>query len=302
MSIEPKVFGPAHMRMIELPISEIFVDQSFNCRGAYSAEEIAEASAAFEKQPMLHPPAIARMNDQWQLIAGFLRFAVWEVQRIEVGVFRWVESDDVRELSLTNMAENLLRKDLRPSELVQCITGLRESGVDAAVIAQYCRCTTRWVRRLCALKRSAHPDLWAAFVSGNSSHLTLRRMLDLADHEPAEQLQRWKRMQEAAELADECARGYEEEIKAQQDKPVRRRRRYPARRHAHQVRRLIEHEPTLRPEYRQGALDMLAWFLTGADLPLKVSLSTFGRLRKHGALASAIVSAPKTDGGDPAGE
>jgi hypothetical protein len=272
-----KVFGPEHMRMIELPLSEVMVDPAFNCRGVYSVEEITQACEAFEHEPMLHPPTVARVGEQWMLIAGFLRFAVWQVKRVDVGVFRWIEADDARKLALTNVAENMLRNELRPHEIVDGIARLRELGIDAEVIGKACKYSKRWVNRLYAFKRSAHPELWDAFVAHGGARLSMRRALDLADHRHEEQPRRLRQVLKVEGNADDIARGYPDPDAAQSAQPEastpRTRRRYPSRRHARQVEKLIELEPMLRPDYRKGLLDMLRWFLFRTEFPFKVSLA-----------------------------
>lgn len=260
-----RAYGPPHMRMIELPITAVVVDPAFNCR-AYTAAEIAEACEQFETQPMLHAPTVARVDGEWRLVAGFRRFAVWQVKGVAEGVFRWIDATDARELLVANLVENLVRRDLRPHELVEAFARLAQQGLDAYDIAARCHCSDRWVRRLWSLQRSAHPELWAMFVAGTSPHLTLTRMLDLADHPPAVQLHRWRQMLGASERADEHARGYRE--RSGDDAPPpgpSSRRRLPSRRRAERMRRVVEKDPSLDPAYRKGALDTFAWFLGGTD-------------------------------------
>lgn len=273
-----RAYGPPHMRMIELPIAAVVVDPGFNCR-AYTAEEIAEACDQFESQPMLHAPTVARVGGEWRLVAGFRRFAVWQVKGVADGVFRWIDATDARELLITNLVENIGRRDLRPHELVEAFVRLQREGLDAYEIAARCQCSDRWVRRLWSLQRSAHPELWSAFVAGTTRHLTLTRMLDLADHPPAVQLQRWRQMLGAAERADEHARGYRESAGENPPPPPPSRRRLPSRRRAERMRRHIERDAALDPAYRQGALDVFAWFLRGTDLPARSNPS--GGLRSE---------------------
>lgn len=295
-----KTFGPPHMRMVELPLSAVVVDPSFNCREPYTAEEIGKACVAFETQPMLHAPAVARVEGQWMLVSGFLRMAVWLTKELEVGVFRWIESDDLAVLARANLAENVARQELKMHELVERLTFLRESGVDPELIAQDCGYSVRHVRRVCTLKRCAHPKLWETFVAGHDPHLTMRRMLDLADHAPAQQLERWQQMHEAGELADEHARGYSQGPNGANDGPSRdtpmrtstglgatggrsgkrARRRLPARRQVEQLYRLIEREPTMEASYRRGMVEILRWLLHGDEMQLQVSTSSLRAPRR----------------------
>ncbi|MCC6873705.1 MAG: hypothetical protein IT378_05280 [Sandaracinaceae bacterium] len=268
-----KTFGPPHMRMVELPLSEVVVDPGFNCREPHTEEELAQACDLFEVQPMLHPPTVVQIGERWILIAGFLRFAVWQRKGVEQGLFRWIEEQDAQALVLTNLSENMARRDLRPHEIAERIARLRELGVDAETLARHCRCSARWVRRVFALKRDAHPELWAAFVSGRSPHLTMARMLDLSDQSKPEQLRRLKLMHEAGERADEIARGFSDGGEGGTTTQVRRRKRYPPRRHAEKLLRVIERDGRLGAEFQRGAVAILQWLLHGTDLHLQRGLS-----------------------------
>lgn len=273
----PRIFGPEHMRVIELPVEAVIVDPTFNCRRAYTTEQIEQACDVFEAQPMLHTPTVARVEGEWRLVAGFLRFAVWRAKGVATGLFRLVEAGDLHELAVLNMVENLQRHDLEPAEIVEGIMRLRDSGLEPKEIAQRCGCSSRWVRRISALKRDAHPELWAAFIERRSPHLTLTRVLDLADHRPEEQLRLLRLILKAAESADELAHGYREAGADGAPPPggVRvpsPRRRYPVRRRAVKTQRLIQREPTLEPAYRRGLLDAFGFFLSGEKLPFRFTV------------------------------
>lgn len=303
-----RAYGPPHMRMIELPMAAVVVDPAFNCR-RHTPERIERACARFEAQPMLHAPTVTRLEGEWRLVAGFLRFAVWQVKNVPSGVFRWIEATSMQALRITNLLENLDRDDLRPHEIVESFVRLREEGMDAYQIAEECGCSDRWVRRLWALKRSAHPELWEAFVAERWPHLTFRRMLDLADHPPDVQLRRLRQMIGAAERADEHARGYREYRDDEgaslesgaAPAPARSRRRLRPRRRVERMQRQVEREARLDPTYRRGLLDAFGWVLGGAE----PGLPSGGGLEPGGALASASYapsSSPVSDRDDDAAE
>lgn len=264
-----RAYGPPHMRMIELPVAAVVVDPALNCR-QYTPDDIKEACEQFEAQPMLHAPTVARVEGEWRLVAGFRRFAVWQVKGIEQGVFRWIDAPDAIALLVANLVENIGRRDLRPHELVESLVRLHEHGLDAYEIADRCKRSDRWVRRLLALKRSAHPELWTMFVARVSPHLTMARMLDLSDHPRETQLARWRELLAAAESADEHARGYRDSGSGDPRLPRGPRRRLPARRQAERKRRSVESESALDPMYRRGVLAAFDWLLRGTEIPLEL--------------------------------
>lgn len=108
MSDEFKVFGPPHMRMVELPLREVRVDPTLLCR-RHSEEEIDAACALFKDTPMLHPPVVARWENEWLLAAGLKRFLVWQREGVEVGLFRWIDVQSRADILLTSLSENVRR-------------------------------------------------------------------------------------------------------------------------------------------------------------------------------------------------
>jgi hypothetical protein len=281
---------------IDLPLTDVVIEATERAPD-YSADDVARAREAFASDPWLHPPAISRVDGRWILVAGFLRVASWRASDVDRGCFRRVAVGDVRELAITSLAEKLLLRDLDPHETVECVARLRESGMPTAAIAQYGRCSERWVRRLCSLRRRAHPDLWAEFATtATASRLTLRQMLRLAARPAEEQLRRLQEIRAAArvELHEDEARRDSEQL----------RTRFPRRREVADLLRIVRNDETLEAHYRDGACDVLRWLLyrvetrfLGSLIALRSSrgsVVTFAGAAVHGSDGTAQESADGT--------
>ena len=266
----PKMFGTEAMRMVELPLDEVQERFEWSARGAPSEEEIERATERFRKQPMLHPPAVVQREGRWELISGFLRFAVWRRMGLDVGTFRHVEGSD-SELYLLNFAENVARRKLKSWELVERVAFLRARGVSAKEISRYSGYTARYIRQLAATKRDAHPELWVLFVE-EAPHLTMRVMLDLVAHPPEEQLERWIAAERHWRRGDTSARGFSEEEDGSAG--AEPRRRFPRRREVQKLLSVVETEPAIDESYRKGLVDALRWLLFDTELSTRFSWRT----------------------------
>jgi hypothetical protein len=283
------------LAMVELPLGDVHADPQWNCRRRpYTTEEIELARLMFEQHPMLHPPTVARLDDgRWWLVCGFLRFEVWRAQEREIGLFRRVEGS-MRELAMLNFAENFGRRDLRPDELVARVADLMQLGYSANEIAARCGKSARYVRQLAVIRRDACPELWDAFCGsqdnrpdqGDRRALTVRRMLDLVTHGPADQMRRWRQSASLDEQADSEARGFAFEHLDSVPAHTRDRRRFPPRRRVERVLRVLRGEPSLNTEFRAGAIAALEWVL------YQTSLAPIAA--EHGAARSEEISSHPT--------
>ncbi len=274
--------------LAELRLDSVVADPRWNCRRPYSEEEITQAVERFTAEPMLHPPSVCPLGDgRFQLVTGFLRFAVMQRKAYDVGWFRLIRGSQV-DLYLWNLAENTARRALSGHELVERVWMLHEQrGVPKDRLAQACGFKVRYLNRLLFIKRRAHPELYELFRRGHP-RLSIARLARLVGHEPDEQMQEFRRSEGLLEEAQEVEQGFSERL---EDEPRgtrstdderrdyyraprgrgRRRRRFPPRR---QVRRLLEaHERAadLPSQYRRGAIGLLRHLLDGEPLPESLS-------------------------------
>jgi len=280
---EINVFGTDEMRMVELALDDVVIRPGWSARGEPSEEEVAKAAERFAQQQMLQPPAVAQRGQGWVLVAGGLRLSVWRHLGYERGVFRWVEGSD-QELLLLNLAENIARKELGHHEIAERVTFLRELGISAAEIAKHSGYSARYVRQLAALKRDAHPELWALFVA-RTPHLQVRVMLDLVAHPPEEQLERWLEAEKHWRRGDTSARGFaeNEDEDGQLSGGATPRRRFPKRREVKRLLAAMLAEESIEEEYRKGVIDALRWMLFNTELGTRFSWSTLRAMEGKGA-------------------
>lgn len=277
-------------RSVELPLIELSVcmveaDPAFNCRPPYSASEIEAAYAHFERTPMLHAPTVAPhrgLSDRYRLVAGFKRFAVLELlaerRGLETAVFGLVEGRSEEDLLLLNVTENVARGAVPGAYLAERFTALVDVGLTAKEIAARSGVTVRHVRRLLAIRREAHPELWSLYEQGHET-LSMRRMLELVGHERDQQLDAFRQSEELHRQARDVERGFSERLDADaapeaegpgaEPPAPRSRRRYPPRRHARRLLYSIKRDDQLDPQYRAGFVAAMRHMLDGDDVPVR---------------------------------
>ncbi|MCA9604488.1 MAG: hypothetical protein KC619_02765, partial [Myxococcales bacterium] len=256
-----------------------------NCRAPYSEEEIREAFERFTREPMLHPPSVAPVGDgRFQLVTGFLRFEVMRRQGWDRGWFRIVSGSEL-DLYLWNLAENTARRALKGYELVERVWMLHGRGVPKDRLAQACGFKVRYLNRLLFIRRRAHPELYEAFRQGHPL-LTIPRMARLVGHEPAEQMEEFRRAEALLDEATAIEQGFSPEGQESDSKndeppsgyraippscPRRTRRRLPPRRQVRQLLEVHERAAGLNPQYRRGVVAALRHLLDGEPLPESVA-------------------------------
>lgn len=269
--------------LIELPVRTVEADPAFNCRPPYSTNEIEAAYAHFERTPMLHPPTVAAregLPSRYRLVAGFKRFAVLELlaerRGLDTAVFGLVEGQSEEDLLLLNVTENVARGAVPGAYLAERFTALVDVGLTAKEIAARSGVTVRHVRRLLAIRREAHPELWSLYEQGHET-LSMRRMLELVGHERDQQLDAFRQSEELHRQARDVERGYSErletppeaEVEGEEKPAPRTRRRYPPRRHARRLLYSIKRDDQLDPQYRAGFVAAMRHMLDGDDVPVR---------------------------------
>jgi ParB family chromosome partitioning protein len=145
----------------EVPIKDIWVDPSFNCRDTFLPESIRNLAESIEAEGLEFPVVLQRREDsqidfptKYRLVAGFRRldavkhFLKWKTIRanIRIGL-----TD--RGAEILNVTENLERKDLNPLEEAKSLQKLFPEGASLKTISKEVKRNTRWVhQRLRLLK------------------------------------------------------------------------------------------------------------------------------------------------------
>jgi ParB family chromosome partitioning protein len=135
-----------HYDTFEIPIEEIFYDESFNCRGAFSLESIAELSESIGEIGLQFPVVVQPWEGRFRLLAGHRRYKACTV------FLRWdkipavVRTDlNLHQARLLNLTENLERKDLNMLEEAKALQAMYPEGVSLRVAAAELKRPTRWV-------------------------------------------------------------------------------------------------------------------------------------------------------------
>lgn len=132
-----------------IPVEQIYVDQAFNCRDAFSERSIGPLARSIEEHGLQFPVIVAPRPGPipYRLIAGFRRRAAC------VGVLKWKTIPaSIRyglsegQLRVLNFTENLERNDLNVLEEAHAISKLMRNGESVRSIAAAIKREQRWVR------------------------------------------------------------------------------------------------------------------------------------------------------------
>ncbi|REJ65608.1 MAG: ParB/RepB/Spo0J family partition protein [Planctomycetota bacterium] len=146
-----------------LPVSEIFYDPDFNCRGNFTLQSVEDLSQSIGAGGLQFPVVVQPVEDietfshgdfRWRLLAGHRRF------RAVTAFLRWSEIPAMirrglsdRQARMLNFTENLERKDLNPVEEAHAMVRLFPEGTPIREAAQELKRDRRWVHaRLRILK------------------------------------------------------------------------------------------------------------------------------------------------------
>lgn len=143
-----------------VPVVEIWVDPKFNCRDTFLPDTVKKLSESIATEGLQYP-VIVRPRDpretttnaphQYQLVAGFRRFAAFKLlKRVEIPAMVTEALTDYEAHKL-NLLENLERKDLNILEEARGIRHIFPNGESNGVIAKELGRTPPWVHRRTAL-------------------------------------------------------------------------------------------------------------------------------------------------------
>lgn len=169
-----KIRRPPAPRALSIPLASIEVDEAWNTRDPEQADEAADRALAesIRELGLLQPLGVCPLEGgRYRLVYGFRRArAARELQLTEVPVVLVAEG----QARAANVAENALRRQLSPGELLYALARARaedpkrtteELGRDAGLSASHVANLLRLSRRLC-------PELLSAYRErGETMHL-----------------------------------------------------------------------------------------------------------------------------------
>lgn len=154
---EPKNGTPADsdIRVVEIPLDEIFHDEHFNCRGFIPpsdviglADEIMELGLL---QPITLQPWDKVKGKRYRIVCGHRREAAFQYNRAQKGGPATIPSIVRPNLSETqalilNLGENLNRKELNFMQEARALQRLKDAGMTQTDTASTLKQTRPWVQ------------------------------------------------------------------------------------------------------------------------------------------------------------
>ncbi len=135
-----------HYDTFDIPIEEIFYDESFNCRGAFSLESVAELSESIGEIGLQFPVVVQPWNGKFRLLAGHRRYKACAIFLKWDKIPAVVRTDlNPHQARLLNLTENLERKDLNMLEEARAIQAMYPDGISLRMAAAELKRPTRWI-------------------------------------------------------------------------------------------------------------------------------------------------------------
>ena len=149
---------------IMIPLSEVYSDDDFNCRGPIAPIDVAELAQDIQLNGLQFPITVQPAEDveheipcPWRIIAGHRRYKAFEVLGRDSKDFLLVPAMVRRGLTeiqarVLNLGENIKRKDLNILQEARALEKLYEAGVPRDHVAKLLSKSSGWVQnRYCLL-------------------------------------------------------------------------------------------------------------------------------------------------------
>ena len=142
--------------VFSLPVSEMFYDADFNCRGAFTLQSVEELAQSIDELGLQFPVVVQPAEEvegfeqegfRWRLIVGHRRFRAVTtfLKWTEIPATVWSGLTD-RQARLFNFTENLERQDLNVLEEARALGRLFPEGASLRAAARELKRHTRWVQ------------------------------------------------------------------------------------------------------------------------------------------------------------
>lgn len=189
-----------HFKVYDIPMSEVFVDTDFNCRGAFTYDSVADIFENIKVLGLQNPVSVQPWEHEhyrYRLLAGHRRFKVYELLKYVTIPAFVKEGLDERQAQVFNFVENLIRTDLNIVQEAFSLAKLYPNGVTLRKARAELNQSERWINhrlRVAKLPEAVHTLLisgainkgsidaiWTAYLDGGDSGAT-RYARDLALH------------------------------------------------------------------------------------------------------------------------
>jgi ParB family chromosome partitioning protein len=137
------------LEVTEIPMSEIYADEQFNCRGSIIPFHVMDLAKNIQEngliQPIIVQPYPGPKGEKYRVVAGYRRHLAHKVNKsstIKSIIHHNLSDDDARFL---NLSENLNREDLNLMQEAKTVNVLLERGFEPKQIAEKLNITPQWV-------------------------------------------------------------------------------------------------------------------------------------------------------------
>jgi len=142
--------------VFSLPVSDVFYDTDFNCRGQFTLQSVEELAQSIDELGLQFPTVVQPAEEvegfehegfQWRLIAGHRRFRAVTtfLKWTKIPATVWSGLND-RQARMFNFTENLERQDLNVLEEARALGRLFPEGASLREAARELKRHTRWVQ------------------------------------------------------------------------------------------------------------------------------------------------------------
>ena len=203
------------------PVDRIYSDHDFNCRkDAANPMDSVELARSIADNGLIQPIVIRDCGEQpgdpvdqydYVIVAGYRRYQAYRVNNHPVIPAVKRNKQTHEENVVTNLIENLKRKDLNMLEQAEAIKPFYESGWSRDEIADKLGMSPGWVQLRCMLLE-LEPVVQAEFATGVlvSTHV---RQLYSYKNKPEEQLELARAIKQARQGGDKRASTLERIVK-----------------------------------------------------------------------------------------
>ncbi|KKN32665.1 hypothetical protein LCGC14_0811570 [marine sediment metagenome] len=144
------------MKVFDLLMTDIFFDQSFNCRGPILPIDVIDLARSIQERGLIQPVAVAPLQDQklldnpgkkYLLIAGYRRFTAFKINKATV-IQAIIREDMTNEADARffNLSENLQRKELNILQEALALSKLEALGISETIAAERLNMSRGWVQ------------------------------------------------------------------------------------------------------------------------------------------------------------
>ena len=211
-------------KTLMIPISEILIDQEFNCRRKITPLDVNALATDIRERGLLAPVIVAPMEPdaeghKFKLLAGFRRtFAHKVLERTHIEAKISQEQDEIKQRSI-NLRENLVRKDLTVLEEAYALKPFFDRGLSDDRITDELGLTRGYLqirRYILALPE----DIQKEIEDGNISQPEVRELYTFLIREGEDKMR-----SAAYEMKDNRQRGIKRKVKSKKKEASQKRTR-----------------------------------------------------------------------------